>query len=146
MGWRTDWLHGLIFTQVRQLWARVRSDAEAHPALLGPAPELFVVRQMADGDPRRSKCLPPVRREWLYRGERFEAAARTRSEASRPATLRTLLYDLGRVDFHITPDRRQVIFVYVLGPRYGRGLVYRAVGQGRGGRLVEADGCAGWTA
>jgi len=148
MGWKTDWLYGLIFAEIRRIWDRARRDAARSPDLMGSAPDSFVIRQFAAGDVACSHCLPPLQRQWIYRGDDvfvpFTADADTETDVE--PVRRGAFYATGTVAFHIAADRKAIIFVYGLGPRYGQAWAYRVVGQGQRAHLAEAEGCTGWIA
>jgi hypothetical protein len=55
---------------------------------------------------------------------------------------RGMFYERGVVEFFIDTDRKRVLFTYTLGPRYGRGMIFRVVGQGTTGRLTPCAGPA----
>jgi hypothetical protein len=142
MGWKTDWLYSLLFRQVEQIWKRVRREAARDPELFGPAPASLCVQECREMDWEQVYCLPPVLREWTCSGVGMEE----RPPGELPQPVRTdpdgSFYRTGLVQFHIAPDRKRVGMVYVLGPHYGRGGVYRVCGQGSTGRLIA--GPNGW--
>ena len=56
-----------------------------------------------------------------------------------------MFFTHGVVRFHITADRKRIVFVYVLGPLYGRGRVFRVEGQGRTGCLEPDPDAKAWS-
>jgi hypothetical protein len=131
--WRTDWLYQLIFDEVARIWTR--AIRESTSAIMGPPPDFLLIRECGDADWERVLCRPPILREWTYRGTAFELRASSDAEPLPPLTQQDAFYNYGDVRFHIRPDRKKVVFEYVLGPLYGRGIVHRVVGQGRRGKM-----------
>jgi hypothetical protein len=147
MGWKTDWLYRLLFSEVARLWNRASKEAASSPEGEESSPEAFLIREFTQGDTRNSRCLPPVRRQWIYRGESFEEI--TNADAykhTNDETIRGMFFTTSSIAFHITPDRKQVIFLYALGPRYGKGRVYLVHHQGSQGSLIPDQNAIGWIA
>jgi hypothetical protein len=146
MGWKTDWLYGLIFAEVESLWSKVQSEADRRHDPDEQAPDFLVVRESGHADWDDPSCKPPVLREWVYDGRRF--AAQPPSSFLEPLAQpprRGMFWDRGWFCFHIAPDRERVLITYVVGPRYGRGYVLRVEGQGpEQGRLVPDPEANSW--
>jgi len=147
MEWRTDWLYALIFAEVRRVWYRAQHDAVSGGAAFGSAPNLFVVSEYEKGDPSKSRCFAPAKRRWHFRGGDdfglLDGDVTTVVSGGRP---QGMFYDVGRVGFFITEDRRLVVFEYILGPRYARGILLEVEGQGRGARLNPSGEGVRWQA
>ena len=148
MGWKTDWLYRLVFSEVARLWNRASKEAASSPEGGVSPPDAFFIREFTQGDTKNSRCLPPVRRQWIYRGgESFEQIANIEADKLKAdETIRSMFYAIGSIAFHITPDRKQVILVHILGPRYGKACVYLVQGQGSQGRLSPEENAIIWVA
>jgi hypothetical protein len=142
MEWRTDWIYALIFAEVRRVWYRARRDA-ASGAASGSAPNLFVISEYEKGDTAKARCFAPAKRRWHFRG----GADFDLVDGDAPGgRAQGMFYDVGRVGFFVTDDRRLVVFEYILGPRYGRGCLLAVEGEGRAARLGPSDEGAEWQA
>lgn len=141
MGWRTDWLYRLVFAEVARVWARAQKEGEGR---YGPPPDFLLIQQRADADWDQAQCLGPVLREWMYGGADFEPRSPMDADAVPPATRRGMFYDRGCVQFHITADRKKVLFTFQIGPLYGQGMVFRVRGQGKCGAIDQHPDAHGW--
>jgi hypothetical protein len=144
MGWRTDWLYLLVFREVESTWERAQRDACSSPRLFALAPEAVVVQECAAMNFEAAYPQPPVSRQWRYAGTGFEEEP----PGKLPEPTRTRdddgFYRTGLVRFHITSDRKQVGFIVILGPLYGRGCVLKVQGQGKRARLVRDSRFNSW--
>jgi hypothetical protein len=122
MVWTTDWLYSLIFAEITRLWGVAREQGTTE--LFGPPPRHFVIREYADADWSELVCGGPALREWLYDGTRLEERSPTDAELHIWQAQKAF-YPYGVVRLHIRGDRKKIVFTYLLGPRYGRGLVFR---------------------
>jgi hypothetical protein len=137
-GWRTDWLYRLVFREVADLWAEVRSG---NPEM-GRPPELLVIEELGGADCQTARCLPPVRRVWTFGPEGLQPRPGDEENLAACAGRRGMFWRVGLIRFHVAAGRRRVVFEYVVGPRYGRGLILRVAGQGKKGRLRPEAGPA----
>jgi hypothetical protein len=143
MGWRTDWLYQLLFREVMRIWTRAQKEGET--ALMGPAPDFLLIQQCADADWENALCRTPVLREWIFRGTTIEAQPLSDSQSTPRPVRRKAFFDYGIVCFHVTTDRKRVLWTYQLGPLYGRDEVLRVRGQGKRGSLERVLGSICWT-
>ena len=142
MGWRTDWLYGLVFREIERIWARARK--EGADGRFGPAPDFLVVRQYAGANWIEPECAPPVLREWVYSGGELEPRPPTDSDKPAPLVRRGMFWDVGAVRFHIAPDRKRVVLTFQIGPLYGRGHAFRVGGQGKTSVLERDPDSRAW--
>jgi hypothetical protein len=142
MGWRNDWLYGLIFDEVARVWTRALKESTS--PIMGSPPDYLLVREHGSADWEHVACLPPVLREWTYTGEAFEPRPLSDTDELPPPTRRDAFYSYGIVQYHIRPDRKKVLFTFVLGPLYGRGNVFRVFGQGKRGMLTGDPDSNAW--
>jgi hypothetical protein len=106
-----------------------------------------VVSEYESGDPSTSRCYAPAKRRWHFRGGAdFGLVGDDAAAAASAGRPRGMFYDVGRVGFFVTEDRRLVVFEYILGPRYGRGLLFEVHGQGREARLGQSGRAPQWQA
>jgi hypothetical protein len=147
MGWRTDWLYQLIFDEVARIWSRAVKDGITFPNS-GPPPDYLLIEECGDADWERAVCLRPVLRSWTCRGADFELQPQAPPEHIPPPVERGFRDSYGIVRFQVRPDRKKLVFEYILGPLHGRGRVFLVVGQGRrgkmGGSLVGDPGALSW--
>lgn len=132
MGWQTDWLYQLVFQEVADIWQRSRNFNEQ----LGAPPTSLRVYEFAQADWDGPHCRGKANRAWQY----DETAGLQPSEVidEQQPTIQGAMYDVGVVRFHIATSRKQVLFEYVLGPRYGRGHIFDVEGQGSRGELKRS--------
>ena len=78
-------------------------------------------------------------RGWTYDGVAFVPVSLDEMD-SNAFERRGAFWSEGSVSFQISPDRKEVSFSFQIGPLYGRGYRLRPVGQGKRGRLQQADG------
>ena len=160
MGWKTDWLYKLIFMRIREIWDRARHESErfnqsaavrVDPDRVQSLPKQLLIQQCANADLLRTICVEPIVRSWVYMGHGFEeqkdvpkdARRRCRVAPSEDEPLHNL-FTQGTVRFHISDDRKQVVFTYILGPLNGRGYVCDVIGQGSTGTLENSPNSIGW--
>ena len=127
MGWKSDWLYGLIFKEVAAVWKRSQNE----DATLGPSPFALHVLECAEGDFEGPHSHDVVRR-WIYDQSGLRPAE---LDESSERSVQGSMYDIGTVWFHVTTTRKLVCFGFCLGPLYARGHVFEVVGQGARGRL-----------
>ena len=133
MGWQSDWLYDLIFDEVARIWKRAIRDGRGP---FGPAPTALVIKEMGEPDWEAVRCQGDVHRLWCYRGGTPEVLPVEPESETGVGEQRGMFYERGEVQFHISSDRKRVLFTYVLGPRNGRGMEFAVQGQGRQGKLV----------
>lgn len=153
MGWRTDWLYHCIFERMEKLWNDCQKSGRQEPPPDIPPnipPEVFYIRQAGNANWLRPACLPPVMRAWRYDSAGLAVEHLPISDPYRQLGPRGTYYWSGYFDFHIAPNRKYVVLVYVVGPLAAEGRVYKVIGQGRRGkqrgRLEIAEGFFGWRA
>ncbi len=132
MGWRTDWLYGLIFAEFRAVWAKAQREGHGDH---GPAPAEMLISEYRETRCSESavRCCGGVLRHWQYRGESFEELAEPLEEPD-CNPVRGMFYARASGAFNVSPDRKTVVLEYWFGPRYGRGFVYDVQGQGTFGK------------
>ena len=135
MGWRSGWLHQLVFQEVKKIWQRAKN---AGTGKFGPPPDALHICEMSDGDWERPQCSGDALRRWLYQGDEPELVG----DCADVGELRGMFFQRGIVQFFIDPDRKRVLFTYILGPRYGRGMLFEVGGQGAQGKLTRCPGPA----
>src|SRR5438105_1071467 len=75
MGWKTDWLYGLIFDLIRDVWKRALREADAFGESKNvdwTPPERLHVQQFSEAELSDPHCTGMVKRSWIYDGNRFE--------------------------------------------------------------------------
>jgi hypothetical protein len=145
MGWRRDWLYRRIFDLVEDVWRKTQKEAARMPPP-NIAPDFLSVLEYANANCETARCLPPILRAWKYSGGEFVplSDADTQEHLGLCATERGMYFSSGAICFHIAPDRQRLIWTQYLGPRHGRGFVYRVVGQSRRATLEIEPGTGGW--
>lgn len=142
MGWQSDWLYQGIFHRIEALWHESYKDGAA---LGQQPPDRFVIEECATYTRNGPFCLPPAVRRWEYAGG-VPILLPADSPIASSTSIRGVFHAEGRIGFHITADRRHVIWNHFLGPRYARALGFRVVGQGSQGRLDQDIACGSWSA
>lgn len=132
VGWRTDWLYRLIFSEVESLWNRIRADRE--DGLV--TPEYLRIEEMNTARWEAAMCRGSVLKVWKYSDEGLSDATAMDEPLKRGAP-HGRYWQVGLVRFHIAKDRKRVAFEHHLGPRYGRGRVFLVSGEGEAGSLVK---------
>jgi hypothetical protein len=137
MGWKTDWLHGLIFQEITKLAAVTGGVL----ATVGPPPTLFHVLEFSDADWETVHCRGSVKFRWtVTNGELAEVrpSLLTPSDAYDlivPSPIKATYFVEAVFAFHIATDRKRVAFTYYFGPRYAHGQILGVSGQGKTGTL-----------
>lgn len=142
MRWKTDWLYQLIFQDVERIWQRAVKDGESPR---GPSPDYFVVRQFANMQARpyseenpkslSSGMCGPILKRWKFDAEGAHVTVEPEEHSRRQPVIRGMFYQVGSINFYLSPDRKLVAMTYIVGPRYGEHRVFRVAGQGRTGGL-----------
>lgn len=140
MGWRTDWLYGLIFHEVQRVWRRAIREGRGK---FGPAPSQLLIKEMSDADWELMRSKGRELRKWCYSGGTPEPLPVEDETTESLGEQVGMFYEKGDVRFFIASDRKRVLLTYTLGPRYGRGMAFAIEGQGAKGRLVPTGG-PGW--
>jgi hypothetical protein len=140
MGWQSDWLYSLIFDEAAKLWLQAQKEGSGK---FGPAPDRFYIQQCADVDWEQIFCQPPILQVWSL--EATSPPALVVAPSSSPDhAVRGMFFRDGTVRFHIAGDRRRVAWNHFLGPRYGRGKVFRVHGQGQRATLEQDPTFGEW--
>lgn len=147
MGWRTDWLYGCLFEYVETLWRACQKSAMRGS---GTPPEIIYILQGGNADWNRPVCKPPLLRAWRYDASGLQKVPIPIQNPYAHEKPHGMFYRAGSMAFHIREDRKYVALVYVVGPLYARGYVYKVIGQGKHGkyrgRLELAEGFPMWVA
>jgi hypothetical protein len=133
MGWQSDWLYGLIFQEVTRLWQQTRREGAGR---YGPPPDCFYVAQYTDVSPDMIACRGTIIRLWHFDADTFTLIPEGKTIIYN-TTIRGMFYVHGSIKFYITPTRKYLYWNSFFGPRYGRGKVFRIVGQGATGMLEK---------
>jgi hypothetical protein len=141
MGWQSDWLYHLIFSEAAQLWAHAQKEGAGR---FGPAPNRFYLQQCADVNWERLFCQPPILRVWAFDGTLPPVFVPTAPPPTPDRTVRGMFFVDGIVHFHITDDRKRVVWNHWLGRRYGRGKVLWIHGQGQDATLNKDPAFGEW--
>jgi hypothetical protein len=136
MGRQSDWLYELIFDEVEKVWEQANKEGAGR---FGPAPSDLLISEMHDADWEESRCRGNPDRQWTYQGGQSLSPAEV--SAIDVGERRGMFYERGVVAFCIDSDRKRLVFSYILGPRYGRGMTFVVIGQGAKGRLSPSGIC-----
>jgi hypothetical protein len=140
MSWKSDWLYKLIFIEVEQLWSTAQKQGQGK---FGPAPELLYIQQHTAFTENILLCSGAIACLWSYDGVVYQEIPEGRTIIHNQ-TIQGMFFTHGSVRFHITPDRKTVVWNHFLGPRYGRGKAFDVKGQGRTGRLMQSTTYNEW--
>jgi hypothetical protein len=155
MSEETDSIHVRIFALIREAWDEVLSLVDGINQREGEeaekAPESFLVGEYENAilNDDWNRVADPLLRVWLFDGISFieqdiESGISSVLRAEQTvANTTSCCHTQGRVAFHITPNREQVLLTFFLGPRYGRGTVYHVLGQNQDVELVPIP-LSGW--
>jgi hypothetical protein len=99
------------------------------------------VEETTDADWESAFCRGSIRRAWRLDATGWQPEDAEKEPFRAGGELRGMLWLVGLFRFHVTGDRKRVLFQYQVGPRYGRGMTLRVAGQGRRGRLLPTGGC-----
>jgi hypothetical protein len=135
MSGQPDSIVPLIFAEVNRLWTLVQQQGSTE--LFGPAPGYFLLQAKDEADWTQVLCRGPILRQWRYSGAAFEECAPTEAELD-TSQAQEAFYPYGVIQFHIRSDRQKVVFTYIVGPRYARGVVFRVRGED-GDEILERD-------
>ena len=122
----SDSFDQLIFAEVNRLWTLVRKQGATD--LFGPAPDYFLLQEKAQADWTEVLCGGSILRQWRYGGAAFEECSPTAAEFD-ISQAQKAFYPYGVIQFHIRSDRQKVVFTYIMGPRYARGVVFCVRGE-----------------
>ena len=109
-------------------------------------PDYLLVQQCQKANWNNAICLSPVLCTWRYSETGLRELSPLEAELETPVRARGMFYTSGVVQFHIAEKRDRVIFMFVLGPRYGRGQVWLVQGQGAKGKLCPDPEAREWIA
>ena len=137
MGVKTDWLFLLIFEEVEQIWKRATREGLGN---FGPALASLLISEMTEADWGTMNCCGAARRCWSYSGDKPVPVEPVEAADPRVGQQRGMFYERGIVQFHVAPDRKRVLFSYILGPRFGQGMAFKVHGQGAKGKLIPDEG------
>jgi len=141
MGWQSDWLYRLIFDEAAKLWTQAQKEGSG---TFGPAPDRFYVQQCAAFDWQKLYCHPPILRVWSFDTTVWPALVAAIPFPTPDRAVRGMFFVDGSVQFHIADDRKRVGWNHILGPRYGRGKVFRVRGQGQTATLEQDPAFGEW--
>ncbi len=141
MGWQSDWLYRLIFDEVAKLWSQAQQEGAGR---FGPAPDRFYIQQYADVDWEQLFCQLPVMRVWAFEGTTAPVLVTTLPFPTPDRAVRGMFFVDGVVQFHITNDRKRIVWNHWLGRRYGRGKVLRVHGQGQAATIDRDPAFGEW--
>lgn len=133
MAWQTDWLYQLVFTEVANLWNKLHTSKSG----MGVPPDEFRIEEMSGAAWEVAQCRGRVRKAWTFNAESLQFQSADRKASRDRGTQSGMYWQVGLVQFHVGEDRKRIAFEFVVGPRYGRGMVYRVIGQGKRGRLEQ---------
>jgi len=121
-------------------------------------PERLIVLQFTEGNTQIARCHGPIKRTWVYEGTDFvEQSGHTNLPATvtrwrpfiispgRAIMLTDQYFNQSCISFYISEDRKRVVFIYMLGPLYGRACIYAVTGQGSRGEFDIAPNTQGWS-
>jgi hypothetical protein len=126
MSAQPDSLVPLIFAEVNRLWILVQQQGSTE--LFGPPPGYFLLQEKAEADWTEVLCRGRILRQWRYSGAAFEEGSPTEVELD-TSQAQKAFYPYGVIQFHILGDRRKVVFTYLMGPLYARGMVFCVRGK-----------------
>jgi hypothetical protein len=141
VGWKSDWLYHIIFREVERVWAHTRREGEG---TYGPAPDRFYIQQHSEyTSTSLLLCSGYILRLWSFDGSEFTLLPHEKSGIY-DTTIRGMFYIEGSIRFHITNDRKNVIWNAWFGPRYARGKAFCVIGQGKKATLEKATAFMEW--
>lgn len=141
MRWKSDWLYNLVFNEVERLWTQVQKEGTGK---FGFAPERFYVQQFENADWQELNCLPPIIRSWIFDGLVPTLLSNSSKPLAIDQTSRGMFFVSGTVHFHISNNRKEILWTYRLGRRYGRGMVFSVEGQGKASSLQRNASFGEW--
>ena len=151
MGWRTDWLYRKVFSLIEAVWRQAHPEIDPDiPPQLGSPPNLFCVFEHESADTKEAFCSGTVKRAWRYDGTEMvpvlpaQGDERLRLERRTPVPLGQMYFRTGVFRFHISEDRKRIVFEYLVGPQYGRGYAYTVHRQGRTGTFGSDPARSCW--
>ena len=141
MGWQSDWLYHLIFGEAAKLWTQAQKEGSGK---FGPVPNRFYIQQCAGVDWGQLFCHPPILRVWTFDATTEPALIAAVPFPTPDRAVCGMFFVDGSVRFHIADDRKRVGWNHFLGPRYGRGKVFRVRGQGQTATLEQDPAFGEW--
>ncbi|QDU55848.1 hypothetical protein Pan181_20450 [Aeoliella mucimassa] len=94
MGWKSDWLYQLVFSEIESVWQR----AQRYDEQLGPPPEEMRVREFREADWDGPHCKGQVSNQWLCNPNGWEQVEPFDYQAP---TTRKAYYNFGSANFSI---------------------------------------------
>src|SRR5262245_45323306 len=114
MRWQSDWLYQLIFDEVTSLWAQAQHEGAGK---FGPPPDRFYIQQYADAQWEQLVCQPPVLRTWAFDGHSRPLLLPILPPPIPDRAIRGMFYVEGVILFHLTNDRKRIVWNHYLGRR-----------------------------
>jgi hypothetical protein len=140
--WRTDWLYALIFARAEDSWeefCRTRNPDSEHWRY-----GLIAEWSAADDDPHC--CGMPVR-AWAWTRDDDglnEISIRQYEQHMSEKKPEEPAYPFVQVAFHISPDRKHVVYSEHPGPKGGWGRRFIVDGEGESASLRPDPDAGGW--
>ena len=126
----------LVLGQVDQTWGEVRATATGER---GPAPSAFIVNQFAAARWDRAECDGSLVRQWVRDESGTAERPPSPAELAAVSVRHRMCNEVGEVSFHISAGLDRVVYTYVVGLRFGRGMILRVSGY-----QLELDAMSQW--
>ncbi|RYX82903.1 hypothetical protein EON83_17500 [bacterium] len=159
MEWKTDWLFQLIVRDVEKIWQQALEESTRSTTSLAPdylllcqyadvlvQPYSEIAPEVDDRSLLNASLVSPLIKQWKFDQSGVTIHNESHPDSRKRNPVRGMFYQEGVFNFGFTPDRKLLYTSYTLGPRYGRGQVFKVQGQGqgRGGRLELHSGFRMW--
>jgi len=139
MKWETDWLYQTILREIENIWKRAQKDGIGPQ---GPAPDYLLVSQLAgltiskdERNPSRLSAfmVAPAIKQWVFDESGIRPITESEAQSENNYLRRGMFYQVGTVDFYISPERKLVVLRFQVGPLYAAQRVFKVRGQGKRG-------------
>ncbi len=141
MGWKSDWLYGIIFAEFEKAWKQAQKEGKGE---YGPASERMIISQYSGYSTEMPHCYGYLVKSWDYNGKSFELYDEPELDSCAEPAIQGMFYKQASGSFAVSENRRAGVITYVFGPRYGRGFLFDVIGQGEKGEIRMNPGSTQW--
>jgi len=135
MGWSSDWLYGLLLDRARETFAEaIRAASERSE----PRPTALIATEHSDWNRESTITTGDPVRIWSSDDD-FSSLVDSMPDMRARNDESNSVFSLPAFSWFIKSDRTQVLICRWIGPRYGNGGWWNVVGQGKSGKLAQAD-------
>jgi hypothetical protein len=117
-----DHLLRLVIERVAHTWREVQREASGR---FGPGPTALILYQCDAADWEKVRCSESIVRTWVHDERGTPERDPTPSELAGVTEKMGMCFVTGRVWFCLDGAMKRVVYTFMVGPRFGRGMVLR---------------------